>query len=180
MTFIDSGWGKHTDVVYRFCSEYSSGVYAIKGEEYVPGGLTYRMFTKPTLEKAGLPAAYNINTTKLKDRLSRYLGLLQWDTGQLQPDWYPNYPENLGDEFFRMYEAEYRMDVKDKDTGKFKYTRWKHVTGTDNHALDTTVYNLAALELVADRVCREELELNTLSWRDFWEYCKTRIFFYEN
>jgi len=177
ITFIDSGWGKHTDVVYQFCKEYSSGVYAIKGAEWIPSGLTYNLFTKPTLEKAGLPAAYNINTTKLKDRLSRYLGRLQWDSGQLQPDWYPNYPENLGDDFFRMYEAEFRTEVKDKDTGKFKYIRWKQKEGADNHALDTTVYNLAALELLADRTCREEFGLKVLSWPDFWEYCKTGAFY---
>ena len=177
-TFIDSGWGKYSDIVYEFCKGYSSGVYAIKGEEWIKPGLTYRMFSKETLEKAGLPSAYNINTTKIKDRIARYMGQLMWDSGQLQPDWYPNFPEDLHDDFFRMYEAEYRVEVHDKDTGQFKYIRWKQTQGADNHAFDTTVYNFASLELVADRTCREELGLKTLSWSDFWEYCKTGAFYY--
>lgn len=177
INFIDSGWGEHTDVVYRFCKQYTNGVYAIKGEEWTPGGLTYRLFQQKTLEKAGLVQAYNINTTLLKDRISRYLGMLQWDTGQLQPNWYPNYPEDLGDDFFRMYEAEYRVEVKDKITNQFKSIRWKKVENVDNHALDTTVYNLAALELIADRTCREELGLEVLNWDAFWDYCQTGVFF---
>jgi len=40
------------------------------------------------------------------------------------------------------------------------------------------VYNFAGLELVADRVCREELGLSVLLWSDFWEYCKQGAFFY--
>jgi len=178
-TFIDSGWGKYTDIVYKFCIDnYSSGVYSIKGEEWIKGGLTYKSFTKETLSKAGLPAAYIINTTLIKDRISHCMGNLQWDTGQLQPDWYPNFPENLHDDFFRMFEAECRVEVHDKDTGQFKYIRWKQTQGADNHAFDTMVYNFAGLELVADRVCREELGLSVLLWSDFWEYCKQGAFFY--
>jgi len=176
-TFVDSGWGKYSDVVYRFCSQYSSGVYAIKGEDWIKSGLVYKMFTKTTLEKIGLSAAFIINTTILKDRLSRYMGVLQWDSGQLQPEWYPNFPENLGDDFFRMFEAEYRIEVHDRDTGKFKYIRWKQTQGADNHAFDTTVYNLAGLELIANRVCREELGLQALDWNQFWEYCKEGYFY---
>jgi phage terminase large subunit GpA-like protein len=177
-TFIDSGWGKHTDVVYEFCKQYSNGVYAIKGDEYIPGGLTYKMFSKKILEEEGLSAAYHINTTKLKDRVSRYMSILQWDTGQKQPDWYPNFPENLGDEFFRMFEAEYRVEERDKVTKQFRRIRWKQVEGADNHALDTYVYHLAELELIAYRTCREILKLEVLSWSDFWEYCKTGAFYY--
>ena len=177
-TFIDSGWGKYTDVVYEFCKRFSGGVFAVKGKEDLPEGITYRKFSKETLEKIGLYAAYSINTTKIKDRISRAMSILQWDTGQIQPDWYPNFPEDLGDEFFRMFEAEHRVEVRDRDTKQFRRVRWKQTEGAENHAFDTFVYNLAGLELVAYRTCREELGLNVLSWSDFWEYCKTGRFYY--
>jgi len=171
-TFIDSGWGKWTDIVYQFCSQYSAGVYPVKGEAVIKTGLTYKIFSKDLLDKAGLSEGYLINTTKIKDRISRYLTLLQWDTGQNQPDWYPNFPENLGDDFFRMFEAEHRVNEYEKKTNRFLRTIWKQDAGKENHAFDTFGYNLAALELIADRVCRDELKLFVLSWKDFWNYTK--------
>jgi phage terminase large subunit GpA-like protein len=177
-TFIDSGWGKYTDVVYEFCKQYSTGVFAVKGERHLPGGITYKMFSKETLEKSGLVAGYRINTTKLKDRISRSMSTLQWDTGKFQPEWYPNFPENLHDDFFRMFEAETRVEVRDKITNQFKYVVWMQTEGADNHAFDTYVYNLAGLEHIADFVCRQVLNLPVLSWLDFWNYCKTEAFYY--
>lgn len=176
-TFIDSGWGKYVDPVYEFCKQYSSGVFPVKGEEYIKGGITYKLFSKETLEKAGLSAGYIINTTKLKDRISRFFSTLQWDIGQPQPEWYPNFPENMGDDFFRMFEAEYKIEVKDKITNQWKKTIWKK-TSAENHAFDTFVYHLANLELVAYHTCRDTLDLDVLSWHDFWEYCKTGAFYY--
>lgn len=177
LTLIDSGWGKYTDIVYEFCNQYSVGVIAIKGERWINPGLTYKLFTKKTLEKIGLSEAFNINTTKLKDRLSKYLNQLTWETGQLQPNNYCNYPENLGDDFFKQYEAEYRVEVHDKDTGQFKYIMWKQQVNQSNHALDTTIYNFAALEIIADKICYQNLELRYLSWQHFWEYCKQGVFY---
>jgi len=175
LTFIDSGWGQHADIVYQFCNKYTSGVYAIKGDsgnETTKKGLTYKSFSDELLKKTGLPGGYLINTTKIKDRISRYLTALQWDTGQLQPDWYPNFPENIGDDFFRMFEAEHRVVVREKGTNRYLRTEWRADAGKENHAFDTFGYNLTALELIADRTCREILGLDVLSWKDFWEYSK--------
>jgi len=177
-TFIDSGYGKYAYVVYDFCKQYTSNVYAIKGDEFLTGNITFKLFSKETLEKEGLGAAYRINTTKLKDRISRSMSILQWDTGQLQPDWYPNFPENLGDEYFRMLESETRVEEHDKITKQFKRIRWKHIEGSPNHAFDTFVYNMAALEHIADFTCRDVLGLQSLSWPDFWNYCKTGVYYF--
>ena len=77
-----------------------------------------------------------------------------------------------------MFEAEHRTDVISKQTGKWQKSIWKPTReGDPNHAFDTFVYNLAALELIADRTCREILGLKVLSWSDFWEYCKKDVFF---
>lgn len=178
ITFIDSGWGKRTDVVYAFCQNYTAGVYAIKGEEYIPGGIIFRMMKKETLEKAGLGAALTINTTILKDRISNILNNLIWNTGEYQPAWYPNFPENLYDDYFKQFEAEMKVDVIDKITKKWKKSIWKIISeGSDNHALDLYVYCLAALEFLADYTCRNILEMPLLSWPDFWSYCKKGIYY---
>jgi phage terminase large subunit GpA-like protein len=173
---VDSG--KYTDYVYAFCGRYSSGVYACKGADYIKAGETYKLFDKQTLQRIGLPLAYHINTTKLKDRISRSLNSLQWDEGTKQPSWYSNFPDDFHDDYFRMFEAENKVDEYDRKTNKYLRTIWKQKPGVDNHAFDTYVYNLAALEIFADDICRGELGLAGLDWLSFWEYAKASAFYW--
>jgi len=173
-TVIDSG--KYATYVYEYCKPFSFGVYAIKGNESITGGLTYKEFAKGTLESAGLPMAYHVNTTKLKDRIAKILNK-QWDTGIIQPEWFANFPEDMRDDYFRQFEAENRIDEYDKVTNKYKRSRWVVKSGADNHAFDTFVYSLACIELIADYICRVELALKYLDWNKFWEYAKTGIFY---
>jgi len=176
-TFIDSG--HYTQYIYAFCKQYSSGVFAVKGEEKITGGVTYRNFNKETLEKEGLNAAFHINTTKIKDHISVMLNKLQWDSDQLQPDWYPNFPDNLHDDFFRMFEAENKIEERDRITNKWIRTRWVQKHGADNHAFDTFCYSLAGIEVFADYICRNEdyLDLKMLDWDLFWEFAKQGHFY---
>ena len=173
-TFIDSG--KYTQYVYEFCKSFSSGVYAIKGDEYINGGLTLKPFGKDTLDRAGLPIAFHLNTTKLKDFISKIFNL-QWDTGKSQPEWYSNFPNDMHDDFFRMFTAENRVDEYDKTTNKYLRSRWKLTAGAENHAFDTTAYNLACLEMIAEQSCRQVLSINQLDWKSFWEFAKTGYFY---
>jgi phage terminase large subunit GpA-like protein len=118
--------------------------------------------------------AYHINTTKLKDRISRSLNSLQWDEGNAQPAWYPNFP----DDYFRMFEAENKVDEYDRKTNKYLRTIRKQKPGADNHAFDSFVYNLAALEIFADDICRIDLNLGCLDWRSFWDFAKEPVFYW--
>jgi phage terminase large subunit GpA-like protein len=153
-------------------------VYASKGTDYIKAGETYKLFDKNTLQRIGLPLAYHVNTTKLKDRISRSLNSLQWDEGIQQPTWYPNFPDDFRDDYFRMFEAENKVDEYDRKTNKYLRTVWKQRPGVDNHAFDTYVYNLAALEIFADDICRNELGVNFLDWNMFWEFAKSPMFYY--
>ncbi len=170
ITFIDSS--KYTEYVYAFCAGWAGGVYPIKGERYISGGVTYRMMSKEVLEKSGCSAAYRINTTRLKDRIAYALNRLEWTTGEHQPDWYPNFPEDLKDDYFRQFEAEQKVDAYDTLTNQYKGSYWKQISGRDNHAFDTAGYNLAALELQAEYICKEELGLHALNWKAFWDQLK--------
>ena len=105
---------------------------------------------------------------------------LFWNDGQVQPAWYPNFPEDFGDDYFKMYEAEEKVEVVDKWTGKYLKTIWRQKFGADNHAFDTRVYNKGALEIFADDICRHELGFRSLDWAAFWAYAKqTRAFYTE-
>jgi phage terminase large subunit GpA-like protein len=176
-TVVDSG--RYSDMVYQFCQGYSGGVFAVKGDPYIKGGLTYKEFEKKTVDKAGLPVAFHVNTLKLKDRIAMMLQKLQWNSGELQPDWYPNFPEDFHDDYFKMFEAEHKKDFYDSITNKWIETRWVQTPGSENHAFDTFVYNLANVEILADAVCRNYLGLKALDWSEFWSYCKQGYFYQE-
>lgn len=177
-TFVDSG--HYTDKVYAFCARFARGVYAIKGTDWLNGGETFRPFAKETRRLIGLDLAFMVNTTKLKDRISMMMNVMQWDEETLQPDWYANFPDDFRDDYFRMFEAESKVEVYDKNTNKFLRTYWKAKEGADNHAFDTYVYNLAALEVFASEICTAELGLGCLSWEAFWDFAKGGAFYGED
>jgi phage terminase large subunit GpA-like protein len=166
MTLIDSGW--NTDYVYAFAGRHSFGVYACKGVAYIKAGETYKLFDKGTLDRIGLAQAYHINTTKMKDRISNAFQNAMWVSGQAQPLWYPNFPDDFRDDYFKMFEAENRVDQYDRVTNRYIRTIWKQKQGADNHAFDTFAYNLAALEIFADTWCRQVLGLPGLDLEAFW------------
>lgn len=179
-TFIDSG--KYTEYVYRFCSRFTSGVYPIKGEDWLPGGILLKNFSKETIEKSGLVSGigYRLNTTAFKDRTARIINFADWGTDEVQPDWYANFTEELGDDYFRQFETEYKKEIKDKVTNKFKGIRWVQTTaGSANHAFDTFGYSLACLNDIAQATCELELGLEKLDWEEFWNYAETGAFYLE-
>ena len=175
---VDSG--HYTSWVYAFVAQFRAGVYACKGQEWIKDGQVYQLFAPATLKQIGLPLAYHINTGALKDRIANEMNRLFWNDGQVQPAWYPNFPEDFGDDYFKMYEAEEKVEVVDKWTGKYLKTIWRQKFGADNHAFDTRVYNKGALEIFADDICRHELGMKFLDWQMFWTYAKqTRAFYTE-
>jgi phage terminase large subunit GpA-like protein len=175
ITMVDSGW--NTEYVYAFASRYDSGVYACKGEANLKGGETYKYFDKGTLDRIGLQRAFHINTGKMKDRISNALTTAVWNSHELQPPWYANFPEDFRDDYFKMFEAENKEDQYDRKTERYIRTIWKAKQGVPNHAFDTYNYNMAALEIFADAYCREVLELIGLDWNIFWDSIKDAPFY---
>lgn len=175
ITLVDSG--HYTDYVYAFVARFSSGVYASKGMDWIQNGESYKVFNRATLDRIGLPLAYHVNTGKLKDRISSALNLLMWNTNEFQPDWYPNFAEDFRDDYFKMFEAEEKVEVIDKATNKWIKTVWRAKFNAPNHGFDTYVYCLAALEIFADDICRNDLGINWCDWKSFWAYAKTGAFY---
>lgn len=176
ITLVDSG--HYTSWVYAFAARFSAGVYACKGQDWIKDGQSYQLFAPATLKQIGLPLAYHINTGLMKDRIANEMNRLFWNDGQLQPAWYPNYPEDFGDDYFKMYEAEEKVEVVDKATGRYLKTIWRQKFGAANHGFDTRVYNKGALEIFADDICRNDLGFHSLDWAAFWSYAKATKAFY--
>jgi len=174
ITLVDSGY--NTEWVYNYVKRHGEGVYACKGRDYLDGGETYRLFNQSTLNGIGLYNAYHINAGKLKDRISNAFMALSWNEGECQPSWYPNFADDLHDDYFKHFEAEERVDVKDQ-FGRWRKTIWKPKFGAPNHYFDTYCYNLAALEIYADGWCRERMGLRALDWQAFWDDAKEGRFY---
>lgn len=179
--FIDSADGDKTKIVYDFCKQIKDGgVYPIFGSQWLTGdgrGITYKEASKKTIEGAGC-IVYNINTTITKNRVSDAFKQ-DWNAGTTQPDWRPNFPEDFRDDYFRQFEAEYKVQKLEPSTGRFLGMIWKQVEGRDNHAFDTFGYSVAALELLAEYACKNRLGLDSLNWVEFWKFAEGG-FYYEN
>jgi phage terminase large subunit GpA-like protein len=177
ITFIDSG--HNTEYVYEFVKAHHSGVFAIKGRDWLSAGETYQFFSASAQDKIGIKNALHLNTGKLKDKISNAINKSFWVTGKLQPFWFPNFPEDFKDDYFQQFEAETKEELRHNVTKQFIKIIWKAKFGQPNHALDTYAYNLAALELAAEFWCREHLGLPTLDWVSFWELAKKGEFYQE-
>jgi phage terminase large subunit GpA-like protein len=99
-------------------------------------------------------------------------------SGQYQPLWYPKFPEDFRDDYFQMFEAEVKEEVIDRKTNKVTGSLWKQLFGKANHAFDTYVYNLAALEIAAEYYCRDQLGLPSLDYLHFGKWQRS-VEFYE-
>jgi len=166
-TFIDARY--RTDEVYQFCGEFSSGVYPIMGRDAPIKTAKLREFSEYK-SKAGT-VAFNINSTLYKDRFFNWLRR-EWNTGEKQPLGYPNYPRDYGDDFFHMYNAEYKQEVKSRKTGKTIGYFWVQIPNKPNHNIDTRVYSMAALDLIVYSVCAEVYDYEGINYSLFWQYCK--------
>jgi phage terminase large subunit GpA-like protein len=117
-----------------------------------------------------------VNTGKLKDKISNALTASYWIPGQPQPAWYPNFREDFHDDYFKQFEAETKKEIRNRQTNQFQKIIWEAKFGWDNHAFDTYVYNLCALELAAEGFCRAVLGLPTLNWTACWDLARTGEF----
>jgi phage terminase large subunit GpA-like protein len=163
---IDSGAGIHTDTVYQFCRQ-NEIFYAIKGADTIRGNLTFRQMSRSVLQKSE-KLAFEIGVSLLKTRVSSSF-TMEWRPNEKQPKWYMNFPSDFSDEYFRQYEAEKMVAVKNKTTNKIQRYKWIATPGRDNHAFDTSVYNIAALEILATYTCKYELDIDGLDWDVFFE-----------
>ena len=175
LTLIDSGY--RTDEVYQFCGAYSSGVFAIKGEDIISKAARHREFME--FKTKVNTTAYHINTMIYKDRMHSALRL-DWDDPQeRQPPGYPNFPRDYSDKFFKELTAESKREKISKETGQRVGFFWHCPSGVDNHAWDTSVYCQAALEIIALSVCQAYIGIDYRDWGKFWEYLETNKLFFD-
>lgn len=167
LTLIDSGY--RTDDVYQFCSDYSRGVYPVKGREAPPKSAAAREFSAFSTP-LGL-TGYLITVDLYKDRWSSILKR-PWPEMSLQPAGFFNAPGDTTDHQLRELTVEVKREKVDKVTGKRLGWLWHRPAGAKNELWDLLVYANAALDLLAWNVCCGQLEMPEVDWKTFWDVCE--------
>ena len=179
LTLVDAGY--NADLVYSFCNNYSGGVYPIQGRDLPNKSAALKEFS-PFKSKVGT-VGYHVTVTIYKDRLAAALRG-DWDGISIQPAGHPNFPQNYPDQFFKELTVETKREKINAVTGQRMGVYWHKPGNAANHAWDLTVYNSAALDMVALDVCEHHLELLDeedkpyLNWQEFWKYLKEEGLFY--
>lgn len=166
ITLIDCG--HKADTVHQFCTSYSSGVYPIMGRELSIKGAQFREFND-FVSKFG-NRGYNVTATIYKDRLAAWLEFNWGSQDELQPLGYPNYPNDYGDDFFRQYEAEEKVEVLERLSSRKLGYVWRQRGQRPNHAWDCRIYNMAAFDLIVLDVCARELGTEKIDYEAFAKY----------
>lgn len=172
LTLVDSGY--RADDVYRFCSEYSAGVAAVKGESSVNIAASGRLFHefKPPLGQR----AFGISVDHYKDRWSAALRR-SWDGMGMQPAGHFNAPLDATDDQLKELTRETKVEKIDPRTKQRVGWEWHRPSGAKNELWDCLIYASAALDMLAWDYCRLQLELDQVNWAMFWDFCEGGAFF---
>jgi phage terminase large subunit GpA-like protein len=165
LTIIDSGY--RADDVYQFCAEYASGVLPAKGREIPPKshvGKHYELSTNKSGQRL-----VGIYIDHFKDRWSQSFRR-EWDGVSIQPEGYFNAPVDIRDDQLKELTAEVKRDKKRAD-GTVIGKEWHRPSGAKNELWDCLVYCSAALQIIADDVCLNQLGLEQVNWPEFYRVC---------
>lgn len=169
LTLIDSGY--RADHVYRFCSEYQSGVAAVKGQSISASANTaarlFNEFRPPLGERA-----FGVSVDHYKDRWSVALKR-GWDGMGLQPNGHFNAPLDTLDHQLKELTVERKVEKIDARTKQRLGWEWHRPSGAKNELWDCLIYASAALDMLAWDYCRVQLEADQVSWPVFWAFAET-------
>lgn len=171
-TAIDAGYAN--DTVTTFCSEYTSGVYAVLGRERPAKNQKISEFAEFTTQ-AGV-IGYRILVDHYKDRLAPALRR-EWveDSGEQKP-YHFNAPVDIPDKSLKELTVETRREKRD-ERGVTTY-EWYRPGNARNELWDLLVYGHALVEIIAWKICIEYFELKKVDWVQFWEYIEEKKLYY--
>lgn len=165
-TFVDSGF--RSQVVYEFTSQWSRGVFPIKGRKFPAPGSPMKEF-QPFETKHGKDALW-ITVDHYKDALSAILRR-GWDGESALPPGHFSAPADATDDQLAELTKEVKVYIKNKSTGKPEGIEWHRPHLAPNELWDLLVYAYAALDVIAWGIA-QEWELPAVSWEKFWAWCE--------
>lgn len=172
LTMVDSGY--NADTVYRFCQEYHAGVVPVKGRDIstkAQGNKEYAPFTTPS----GL-RGFGIFVDFFKLRWSSALRR-EWDQVSIQPEGHFNAPIDIRDDQLKELTVETKRERKNAQGISVGF-EWHRPSGAKNELWDCLVYCSAALQIIADDVCINQLGLEAVNWSEFYALAESSALFY--
>ena len=168
LSFVDSQWKFNT--VVKFCSEYNTSVYPIRGVGGQQAAKQKVNEFKGDKTKSGLET-FAINVDYYKDRLETVLQRRWVPESGTQEEHHFNAPINLLDKALGELTVEYRREEIDKKTGEVRYV-WYRPGNARNELWDLLVYGHAAVEIAAWYQQIKVEERDEVDWADFWDACE--------
>lgn len=163
LTLVDASY--LTDTVHRFVERYEAGVFPIRGRESPPKSSPTREFWSTTTPAGQISWCAAVDM--YKERISAALRR-SWDGMSVQPEQHFNFPVDVADEQLKELTVETRREKIDKTTGKRLGFEWHRPSGANNELFDLSVYNSAALDIVAYDLCVRQLGRDQVDWDLFW------------
>jgi len=174
LTLIDSGY--LPDQVYRFCEQYESSVYPLKGRDFPPKNASLKEFS--VFSSPLGTTVYGVTVNLYKDRMSAAL-TREWDGQGLQDERSFNAPRDITESQLRELTAEQKREKINRMTKQREGFEWHRPGGAKNELWDLLIYNAAALDIVAWDTCRgEHLKLDYVNWVQFWDLLESNKLFY--
>ena len=150
--------------MYRFCAEFSSGVFPVKGRETIPKNATVKEFSDFTTPMGTL--AYSITVDLYKERWAAALRGV-WSGQGMQPIGHFNAPIDCTDKQLKELTVETKREKVDS-TGKRVGFEWYRPSGAKNELWDLLIYASAALDIIAWGICRQHFQLDFVNWPGFF------------
>jgi len=174
LTFVDARWSSST--VVEFCSQYSSGVYPIMGDDKPARGQRIKEFAEFTTQSG--TTGYRITVNHYKDRLAPVLRRNWRPDEGLQDEYTFNAPVDTTDDELR----ELTREVKRKKTlpnGQEEWF-WHRPGGAPQELWDLMVYGHAQVEILAWMMCVQHLEVDAVDWPWFWNLLKEQKLYFSD
>lgn len=168
---VDSGY--ISDVVYRFCGQFQESVYPVQGREDRARSQVARHFAEFRTPLGKL--AFGVTVDHYKDRWAASLRR-GWDKTGLQPEYSFNAPSDTADDQLKELTVEKKIEKRDA-RGNVSF-EWHRPSGSRNELWDLLVYANAALDIIANAICRDA-GFDEVDWEHFWQSCEAGRFFYE-
>jgi len=163
LTLIDSGY--RADDVYRFCAQYETSVFPVKGRDAPPKSANLKEFSSFATPMGA--TAYGITVDFYKDRWSSALRR-GWNEDGIQPEGHFNAPLDATDKQLKELTVETKRERIDAQTGQRLGFTWHRPSGAANELWDCLVYASAAFDIIAWDVCVSQLELEAVNWAEFY------------
>ena len=172
LTLVDAGY--QPDLVHSYVAQYSSGIAAIKGETThaaLQGGKSFHQIKTQVGQKS-----FGVTVDAYKERIHNALRR-GWDRMGLMPEGHWSAPTDISDDAIKELTREKRVENIDPATKKKQPWKWDRPPGAKNELWDLSVYNRAALDMLAWDYCRHQLDLEQVSWPEFWAFTERGAFF---